>query len=243
MKKRAAYAKSVSARMLLASLLSLVVLLGVGACSAGGSGDGVSGGSGHVASTPTATDSADSSTNTGTVAQTPESDTGEDASLSSFTAEQRNAYLEGKDYLELMAFSRQELIDQLASEYGGQYPQDVAEFAVDMLEQNGVADWNAEALESARSYLDNMAFSRQGLIDQLTSEYGEQFTQEQAEYAVSTLEEAGEVDWYEEAVESAQSYLDTMTFSRQGLIDQLTSEYGEQFTQDQAEYAAEQVFD
>ncbi|WP_408606168.1 Ltp family lipoprotein [Acetitomaculum ruminis] len=35
--------------------------------------------------------------------------------------------------------------------------------------------------------MDLTAFSRQGLIEQLTSPYGSQFTQEQAEYAVNQL--------------------------------------------------------
>lgn len=42
------------------------------------------------------------------------------------------------------------------------------------------------AYRAAQSYLSFTAFSRAGLIDQLTSEYGEQFTPEQAEYGVST---------------------------------------------------------
>jgi hypothetical protein len=48
-------------------------------------------------------------------------------------------------------------------------------------------DWNAEAVESAESYLEFAAFSRQGLIDQLTSEFGEQFTVEQATYAATQV--------------------------------------------------------
>ncbi len=46
-------------------------------------------------------------------------------------------------------------------------------------------DWNAEAAEAAKSYLEFTSFSRQGLIDQLTSQYGDEFTPEQAEYGVS----------------------------------------------------------
>jgi hypothetical protein len=53
------------------------------------------------------------------------------------------------------------------------------------LEREGGADWNAEAAEGAKSYLDFSSFSRQGLLDQLTSEYGSQFTSEQAEFGVS----------------------------------------------------------
>lgn len=97
------------------------------------------------------------------------------------------------------------------------------------------------AVESALSYLEFMSFSRKGLIKQLTSEYGEGFDQADAEFAVKYLEDNGLVDWKEQAVKSAESYLDFTSFSRQGLINQLTSEYGEQFTREEAEYAADQV--
>ena len=88
-------------------------------------------------------------------------------------------------YLSFKGFSRAGLIGQLTSEYGEGYPAADAEFAIARLEAEGGVDWNAEAAESAKSYLDFKAFSRNGLLDQLTSEYGEQFTPEQAEYGVS----------------------------------------------------------
>lgn len=97
------------------------------------------------------------------------------------------------------------------------------------------------AVRSATSYVDLMGFSRQGLIDQLTSEYGDGYDLADAEFAVSHLESAGLVDWNEEAVQSAESYVDLMGFSRQGLIDQLTSEYGDKYTLSQAEHAADAV--
>jgi hypothetical protein len=93
------------------------------------------------------------------------------------------------------------------------------------------------ALESAESYVDFGAFSRKGLIGQLSSEYGEGFPKKDAVFAVNHLK----VDWKAEALESAKSYLDTGAFSRQGLIDQLTSEYGEQFTLAEATYAVNKV--
>ncbi|WP_375236616.1 Ltp family lipoprotein [Microbacterium schleiferi] len=93
------------------------------------------------------------------------------------------------------------------------------------------------AIRSAQSYLDFTAFSRAGLFEQLTSEYGEGFEAADAEFAIAHLEQNGLVDWNAEAAESAQSYLDFTSFSRQGLYEQLTSEYGEQFTPEQAEYA------
>lgn len=90
------------------------------------------------------------------------------------------------------------------------------------------------ALRSATQYLGFMHFSRAGLLKQLTSEYGEGYPVEDAEFAIASLEQAGKVDWNAEAAEAAQSYLDMMAFSREGLYDQLTSEYGEGFTPEQA---------
>lgn len=103
------------------------------------------------------------------------------------TLSQQNAYSQAKSYLALMPFSRAGLMGQLTSEYGGQFPAVDAEFAVARLEAEGGVDWNAEAVEAAQAYQELMPMSRQGLIDQLTSEYGSQFTLEQATYAVNTL--------------------------------------------------------
>ena len=95
-----------------------------------------------------------------------------------------------------------------------------------------------QALKSAQNYVDALHFSRQGLKQQLTSEYGSGFSEEAAEYALEHVD----VDYKEEAVEAAQSYLDAMSFSRQGLKQQLTSEYGSGFTEEEAEYALDQVY-
>ena len=58
-----------------------------------------------------------------------------------------------------------------------------------------------------------MAFSRKGLIQQLSSSAGEGFSRADATYAVNHID----VNWNEQAAKAAQSYLDTMAFSRQGL--------------------------
>ncbi|MDA0179173.1 Ltp family lipoprotein [Solirubrobacter phytolaccae] len=97
---------------------------------------------------------------------------------------------------------------------------------------------NRRALESAESYLETSGFSKQGLYEQLSSEYGSGFTQAEAQYAVDHVD----VDWNKEAVEAAESYLDTMPMSRQALIDQLTSEYGSGFTYEQAVHAVDKVY-
>lgn len=91
------------------------------------------------------------------------------------------------------------------------------------------------AVEKAESYIDMTGFSKEGLIDQLKFEG---FSTADAEFAVNYLEDTGAVDWNEEAVQKAESYLEFSSFSRSGLIEQL--EY-EGFTSAQAEYAADEV--
>ncbi len=46
---------------------------------------------------------------------------------------------------------------------------------------------------------------------------------------------------YKSALKKAQTYSDTMHMSKQGIYDQLTSEYGEKFTEEEAEYAIEHL--
>lgn len=77
-----------------------------------------------------------------------------------------------QNYLNVMALSRQTLIDQLV--YDG-FSEEEATAAVD---SSGV-DWNEQAAKQARSYLDTMEFTRDELIDQLEFD---KFTPEQAAY-------------------------------------------------------------
>lgn len=93
------------------------------------------------------------------------------------------------------------------------------------------------ALSSAEDYLDYSAFSRQGLIDQLSSDYGSGFKVEDATWAVDQLH----ADWNAQAVRAAKDYLDYTSFSRQGLIEQLSSSSGSQFTVAQATYAVNKL--
>lgn len=97
------------------------------------------------------------------------------------------------------------------------------------------------AVKEALSYLDSLAFSRQGLIDQLSSQYGSQFPRADAKFAVEVVEKYYSIDWNEQAVKAARSYLDSQSFSCQGLIDQLSSQYGSQFTREEATYGANSV--
>ena len=87
------------------------------------------------------------------------------------------------------------------------------------------------AAKKALEYLRFMAFSRDGLIDQLEFEG---FTHQEAEYGV---DQSG-ANWNEQAALKAEEYLKFMAFSRDGLIDQLEFEG---FTHQQAEYGVRSV--
>jgi hypothetical protein len=89
-----------------------------------------------------------------------------------------------------------------------------------------------QAIGSAESYLDFTAFSRKGLIHQLSSDAGEGFSVADATYAVDHIK----VNWNEQAAKAARSYLEMTHFSRQGLIHQLESSAGDGFTHKQAVY-------
>lgn len=93
------------------------------------------------------------------------------------------------------------------------------------------------ALNKANSYSDIMHMSKQGIYNQLTSEYGEKFSAEAAQYAIDNME----ADWNYNALQTAQNYSDTMHMSKQGIYNQLVSEYGEQFTPEEAQYAVDNV--
>lgn len=101
-------------------------------------------------------------------------------------------------------------------------------------QDSGLTSAQKNAAKSAESYLEFSGFSRQGLIDQLSSEYGDKFAVEDATAAVESLD----VDWNLEAVESAKSYLEMQGFSCQGLIEQLSSEFGDKYTLEEATYGA-----
>lgn len=93
------------------------------------------------------------------------------------------------------------------------------------------------AIDAARSYLSTAAFSKEGLIDQLSSSAGDSFPHKDAVFAVEHLS----VNWEQQAVKAAKSYLQTSSFSCQGMIDQLSSSAGDKYTQAQAQYAAHKV--
>lgn len=93
------------------------------------------------------------------------------------------------------------------------------------------------ALKKAESYSSTMRMSKAGIYDQLTSEYGEKFSPEAAQYAIDNMT----ADWNANALEKAKSYSETMHMSKAGIYDQLISEHGEKFTEEEAQYAVDNV--
>ena len=89
------------------------------------------------------------------------------------------------------------------------------------------------ALKKAQSYSNMMHMSKAGIYDQLTSDMGEGFSAEAAQYAVDNLN----ADYNKNALEKAKSYQSRMAMSKDSIYDQLTSSYGEKFTAEEAQYA------
>ncbi len=93
------------------------------------------------------------------------------------------------------------------------------------------------AVRSAKNYLAMTGFSRDGLIQQLSSDAGDGYRATDATVAVDSLN----IDWDKQAVRSAKNYLKMMGFSCKGLIQQLSSDAGDKYTVSQAKYGAQQA--
>ncbi|WP_286154542.1 Ltp family lipoprotein [Mycobacterium sp. D16R24] len=92
------------------------------------------------------------------------------------------------------------------------------------------------AIAKAESYLGYTAFSKQGLIKQLEFD---DFSTADGTFAVEHIEANGGVDWNEQAVKKAKSYLDYTSFSLSALVNQLEFDG---FTPDQAQYGANTAY-
>ncbi|MCD9055044.1 Ltp family lipoprotein [Staphylococcus arlettae] len=93
------------------------------------------------------------------------------------------------------------------------------------------------ALNSAKTYADTMHMSKKGIFDQLTADAGDQFSEEDAQYAVDHLK----ADYKENALKSAESYQEDQNMSKDRIYDQLTSSYGDKFTEEEAQYAVDNL--
>lgn len=103
-------------------------------------------------------------------------------------------------------------------------------------DSNDVPKEYKNALRKAKMY-DAMHLSKAGLYRQLTSEYGEKYSADAAQYAVDNID----ADWNAHALAKAKTYQDTMAMSPDGVYEQLVSEYGEQFTPEEAQYAVDHL--
>lgn len=93
------------------------------------------------------------------------------------------------------------------------------------------------AIRRAKEYLAMQGFSRDGLIQQLSSRAGEGYAEADAIIAVDSLT----VNWQAEALESAKEYVSARAFSREGLIRQLSSSAGEKHTLQDATNAVDSM--
>lgn len=93
------------------------------------------------------------------------------------------------------------------------------------------------ALNKAQMYNDSMYMSKDGLYEQLTSEYGEKFSAGAAKYAIDNVD----ANWRENALKKAKQYQDDMAMSPDAILEQLSSEYGEKFTVSEAKYAVDNL--
>ena len=104
-------------------------------------------------------------------------------------------------------------------------------------EPEGLSRPQKNAVRSAEQYISMTGFSRDRLIEQLSSDGGEGYEVADATIAVDTLN----INWNEQAARTAKNYLDMTGFSCNGLIEQLSSDGGEGYTVDQATYGAQQA--
>lgn len=91
------------------------------------------------------------------------------------------------------------------------------------------------ALGKAKTYSDMMHLSKQGIINQLTSEI-EGFSPEDAQYAVDNLK----ADYKQNALKKAEDYAKTQNMSNDAIFNQLTSDI-EGFTAEEAQYAVDNL--
>ena len=93
------------------------------------------------------------------------------------------------------------------------------------------------ALIKGQEYADKMYMSKKAIYDQLTSDSGEKFSSDAANYAIANIK----ANWNKNALQKAKDYQEEQNMSPDAIYDQLTSDYGEQFTPDEANYAIQHL--
>lgn len=93
------------------------------------------------------------------------------------------------------------------------------------------------ALIKGQEYADRMYMSKKAIYDQLTSDSGEKFSSDAANYAIANIK----ANWNKNALQKAKDYQEEQNMSPDAIYDQLTSDSGEQFTPDEANYAIQHL--
>ena len=106
-----------------------------------------------------------------------------------------------------------------------------------LLQKESVSREYKSALNKAEIYAKTMHLSKERIYEQLTSEYGEKFPADAAQYAINNIK----INWKENALKKAQSYSENMSMSDSAIYDQLVSVYGEKFTPEEAQYAIDNL--
>lgn len=106
-------------------------------------------------------------------------------------------------------------------------------------QQDDVSQEFKNALVTAQDYSDTMYMSKAELYEQLTSDYGEGFPEDAAQYAIDNVQ----ADWNYNALMKGKEYYEDMAMSKNEVYEQLVSDYGEQFTAEQAQYAVDHLDD
>lgn len=84
-----------------------------------------------------------------------------------YRLEFKNALNQTKMYSDTTHMSKAILFDHLTSEFGGQFPDDSAQYDT----ENVVADWKENALKKAINYQEIMSTSKEPISDQIASEF------------------------------------------------------------------------
>jgi Host cell surface-exposed lipoprotein len=101
-----------------------------------------------------------------------------------YTPEQQQAIEAAEQYLQMgTGFSRLGLIQQLDSSAGNGFPRPIARFAVNHIQVN----WDQQAAEAAKGYMQEGGFSYNSMVQQLESPYGSDFTNSQAVYGAKAV--------------------------------------------------------
>lgn len=122
-------------------------------------------------------------------------------------------------------------------ETNGKYQEWYDEVTKGAKEEKSATRLQKAALETAKSYSDDLNMSKEKIYDILTSEVGEKFSKEDANFAIDHLN----ADYNKNALETAKSYAKDMHMSNDAIYDILKSPDGEKFTEFEAKYAIDHL--